>query len=281
MGQIENVGTYRGSIVDHGISASTGGFPQWVPKLLAMEKYNFDTEEWEDYSQYEDNEIQAYLVIIGAKGENLNCKQTCLITGWDGSDLQVLSEMNLEATGIQFRVEENTYNDKTRLQVAWVDEYDAKPGGTVRKATPDEIKALNAKFKKYLKPTKVVAATAKPVDAPATPKKKSTKKGTVVNKTDTPAPVEPQVTQSAPAAPSVPAEEAPMPKSAIPEGKCTQAEAYDEAYAAKTDDVTDEKFNEFWFAAIESVTGTKTYDGVEPEQWHHIKNNLMEKTAKF
>ncbi len=172
----------------------------------------------------------------------------------------------MSAVGIQFRVKEDTYENVTRLKIEWVDEYDAMPGsgGGVIKATPDELKAMNAKFKKFMKPKKVTPATAKPKNTPATPKKQSTKWK--------PKPV-------APVPPSSPAEETPLPKSAIPEGKCTQTEAFDEAYASKRGDITDEDFNKAWFEAILSVTGTTTYDGIIGEQWFHIKNELIEKTG--
>lgn len=81
MSAIENVGTYRGSIVDHGVSPSKNGAVDFSTALLAMEKYNFDTGEWEDYSKYDDNEITSHNYIYGAKGQiELTCKQVCKIT---------------------------------------------------------------------------------------------------------------------------------------------------------------------------------------------------------
>ena len=271
MSQIEQIGTYRGSIVEHGVGVtSKSSCPQWIAKFIAMEKYNNDTGEWEDFSQFVDNEITAYLVLFGKDGETLTCKQVCKATGWDGSDFQELDEADLSAVGVQVRVAENTYEGKTRLQVEWIDEYDAVPGNAIKKLSPDEIKLLNAKFKKYMKPKKVTPATAKPKDAPKPPKK-----GTVKVSEPLPEPV----SKLPPGVPEL--VEAPLPKSAIPEGKCTQTEAYDGAYSVKAADITDQQFNDHWFAAIESVTGAKTYDGVIDEQWFHIKEKLMEATAAF
>lgn len=265
MSRIEQTGFYRGSIVDHGIAPSKNGAVDFSVSLLAMEKYNFETEEWEDFSKYDDNEITGHNYIYGKKGETFVCEKVCKITGWDGSDLQELADADLSACGIQFCVEEDTYEDVTNLKVTRIDEYDARPGsgGGVIKGTPDEIKALQAKYKKYMKPKKVTPATAKPKDAPATPKKQSAKKD--------PAP---------PAPPSTP-EPAPMPKSAIPEGRCSRTEAYDACYEAKAPKITDKELNEEWFAAIISVTGSANQDNVEPEQWFHIKERVMEKTAQF
>jgi hypothetical protein len=269
MSRIEQTGTYRGSIVDHGISASKNGAADFSAALLAMEKYNFDTREWEDYSKYDDNEIVSHNYIYGKKGETFVCEKVRKITDWDGADLQELANMDLSACGIQFRVIEDTYEDVTSLKVDGINEYDAIPGSGsgVVKGTPDEIKALNAKFKKYMKPKQVTPATAKPVDIPATPKKQSTKKGTV-KVVETPVPVAP------PDAPT-----APLPKSAIPEGKCSRTEAYDDAYAMKVDSIADDAFNKEWFNAIESVTGSTSQDNIEPEQWFHIKNKLIEETG--
>jgi len=60
MSKISQEGTYRGSIVDHGISESKNGAADLVIDFVATEEWNPDINGWEDCSQYEDNEITGH-----------------------------------------------------------------------------------------------------------------------------------------------------------------------------------------------------------------------------
>jgi len=123
---IDRAGTFRGSILSHAVGATKNGFPQWTVQLFVAECYDEESGEWVDWSEVAENELTGFLVLYDGKGnQTLNHKQVEKVTGWDGMDFEVLDNMDLSELGIQFRVAENTYNDKTNLQVEWIDEYDA------------------------------------------------------------------------------------------------------------------------------------------------------------
>ncbi len=266
MSQINSTGTYRGKIVDHGVGATQkSNIPQWIASLTATERWDEETGQWVDWSGYEETEITAYLCLFDKKiNKCLNCTQVEKVTGWDGCDLQELSELDLSATGIQFRIETNTYVDdsgqtKSSLQVAWIDEYDAAPGRTVRKLDPAELKKLNAKYSKAMKPKTKPATAASPKAAPKAP---SRAPGIIEQKT-TKAP------------------EAPAASSDLPAGKCTHDEAWEQCVDLKAKGVTDEQLATTWVAAAKEIAPKTIEKKITEEQWFQIKELVLEKTAMF
>ena len=188
--------TYRGKFVDYGVSMSTGKFPQFVAELVALEAWDEEEQQWVDWSDVEENGIIAYLVLFGKKEETLNCQQVKAVTGWDGLSFQTLAAMDLSEVGIQFRVEPNTYNEKTSLQVAWIDVYDAIPGKSVRKLDAAELKGIDTQYASMLKQSaakKAPAKAGKATTLPASPgkvtaknTKATSKKGPVKQKDQAP-----------------------------------------------------------------------------------------------
>jgi len=273
MSQIDRENTFRGNIVEHGVSKTSGGFPQFIAKFDALEMFDPEIGEWVKWD-YDETEITGYFVLFGKNGETLTCTQVQKATGWDGASFAELAAMDLSAIAVQFRVERTTYKERERLEVTWIDEQDASPGRTVKKSTPEELKALDAKYKKFMKKS-----------APASAPKKTGKPGKVTKKgvkaTQEPGPVTPPptvpVANEAPASPPA----SPAEQLVLPAGKCTQQEAYETGHELKRDDITDVAFNEVWFKALEDVTGAKSYDNVTEEQWHEIKTQVLNKTSKF
>ena len=216
MKQVDREATFRGNIVNHAVSLTKNEYPQWVAELKAIEIWDDDDKVWVDWTDVEENGAIAYLVLFGGKGETLTCTQVKKATGWDGLSFTGLNELDLSETIIQFRMEYNTYNDKTTLQVAWIDEENAEPGTAIRTLKPDEMKALDAKFKQFM--TKAAPATAPAVGKPKAPGKVTAKgvkptqkKGPVVKKASKPptpgttpeAPPEAAVTSGMPAIPTI------------------------------------------------------------------------------
>ena len=160
MGLIEQEGTYRGNVLDHSVCLSTNSFPQLVLSLQGVEIYDTETESWHDWSDVPENELIAYLILVDSKNQRtLNYEQIQLALGWDGNSFSGLEELDLSEVKIQFRVEPNTYDGKTTLQVSWIDGYDAIPGRTLRKLDAQGLKSLDAQFKNILK-SKTKPATA-------------------------------------------------------------------------------------------------------------------------
>ena len=75
MSLISQEATFRCRIVDHGISFTTNQYPQWTARLRAVEIYDGEEKVWVDWSDVDENQITAYMVLIGSKGETLNVQQ--------------------------------------------------------------------------------------------------------------------------------------------------------------------------------------------------------------
>lgn len=263
---INQEGVYRGVIVDGGLGQSSGGFPQEVLSLKSVEVYDPDSDNWLS-ADPENNEITYYGVLFDSKDkETLNCKQLKKITGWDGKSFVELSELQLINMPIQFRVEERTYQENTTLQVTWIDTIDAPPFRTVQKLDKDDVHALQQRYASVLSATK---AAAKPVSAaPAKAAAKPVVKTPAVGK-----PTTPKVVSKPPAKPT------PKPASKTPVGKCTADEAYNECYALKRDDITDDKLNEIWLGVI--AAGGIDEDKITPKEWFLVKNEVLRQVSKI
>jgi len=276
MGMIDREGTFRGKILDHGVSSTKNDFPQFVTKLQAAEIYDFDEQVWVDWTDQDENEITAYLVMFGSKGETANYGQVKTVFSWDGADFQVLAEADYSELIVQFRVAPDTYEGKTRLKVQWIDTVDATPGSAVKKLDAKDLKALTAKYKNMMK------VGAKPVKAgakkPVAKKAAAPKSPGIITQKDkkeatapVPAPVDPDVTPPPP----------PEAPDGMVEGHCTKDEAWGEVTGLKMDSVDDEKLATTWLGAITTVAKTNDQEKVTDEQWFQIKTIVNKECAQF
>jgi hypothetical protein len=259
MGLINVAGYYKGHIVDAGLGQSSGGFPQEVLALKATEVYDPDGQEYLPADD-EHDEIMAYLILISSKDkETKSAQQLKKITGWDGASFVDLANMDLTDVELSFRVEENTYEGNTTLQVQWVAEPDATPGRTVTKLDPKDVEALQARYAGVL---------AKNKKAPAPVSAKGKGKGKAAAK----APARP----AAPKAPTKPAAKT------EPVGKCSPSDAYNECYALggvkENGDAAHKKLNEIWLAEVAKVN--KDESKITEEQWFEIKTTILKQVSK-
>jgi|GEM_PF-1801199 len=181
--KIDTMGNYRGEILESGLGVTQkSGFPQWVARLKALEKWvdsksemeHFKLSEpaWVDWSSFEE-EILCYMVLFKSAEEFtketslLNYEQLQAATGWDGTEFDSL--MTFAGKKISFRVEDHEYEGKTSMQVSWIDTWDADPVRKLRTLDTAEVAALS----KRLKITKAPAAAAAKA-APAKPGKPAT-----------------------------------------------------------------------------------------------------------
>lgn len=179
MSLIKQAATFRGIVSDKAVSLSTGGFPQLVMSLQTTEMYDPDLQEWVDWSEDEENETTAYLILFGGNGEaTRSAKQIMKVLGWSGESFQELDELEIGGP-IQFRTKENEYQGKISYQVAWIDVHDAEPGSSMKRLDKDELKRLDAKHATGLrkisggpKPKSVPAAPPKPPKSKSGPPKK-------------------------------------------------------------------------------------------------------------
>lgn len=286
---IEREATFRGNIIDHAVNLTTNEFPQFQCRLVAKEIWDEDEKKWVDWTDVEENEITAYLVLYGAKGEIFHCANIRKATGWDGLSFEQLANADLSEVIVQFRTEYNTYKDKTTLQVASLNHADAEPSRSVRKLEASEMKQLDAKYKSMLKNNAGKAAPAKagaktPVKKAATQTATEANKGKVTKKnvksTSPKGPVTKKST-APPAAPVAPAAPAAAADPEMPAGHCTKQEAWDAIVELKDKSVTDEANAKAYLDAILEVSGANDQDALTDEQWFTVKEIVLEKNAAF
>jgi len=258
MGLINIEGYFKGTIIDGGLGQSSGGFPQEVLALKATEVYDPDGDEYLPVDS-EHDEITAYLILISSKDkETKSAQQLKKIINWNGASFVDLCEMDLADIPLSFRVEENTYEGNTTLQVKWVAEPDASPTRTVSKISKEDAQALQARY------ASVLASTKTPTKAVSAKGKKTTAKG--------------KAKKGRPVAPKTPAADAPV-------GKCTADEAYNECYklsGATDGDEIEKKLNNLWQAeeAKASVMYNGDPDKITEEQWYEIKTTILKQVSK-
>lgn len=263
---ISNEGTYRGEILEGGLSESTNGFPQEVLKLKSTEVWDTESQEWLP-ADPENNEITAYCILFSGKDkETPSCKNLKKITGWTGASFADLDTMDLAGVPIQFRVEPHTYLENTTLQVSWIDVFEAVPGKTLRKLDKEGVAALQQRYATILASTKApVKAVSAPVSAAPAPKAapKTTPK---------------TAAKTIPAKPTVKPKGRPTVPVTTPSGKCTPDEAWDTVMSLKKDEITEEVMTGIWTNEVYKINPDP--DALTPEQWFQVKVRVLQLTGK-
>jgi hypothetical protein len=300
------LGSFRGTIEDAGVGVSSGGFPQFVAKLHVEEMYDEEQKEWAPWEEFDwtpdqvnDRTIFAYEILFGQKGATLSNDQVKKVTSWNGESFAGLAAMDHKGTKVQWRNETNTYEGNTTVQVAWLDEYDATPGGSVKKIDAKALADLDAKFADMLakkdaapakgKRTRKPAADA-PAEAPAeetvpeTPAEESTKpkrgrrsKAKIAAdkaaKEETAPPAEetaPPVEETAP-----PAEDA-SDLLLDNAGPCTKQEAWTDVNKGKRADVDVKELTAVWQKILKAVAPGKAADAITDEDWSAVRAGVLD-----
>lgn len=266
-------GTYRGSIIDHGVSLTTGGFPQVSMVLHAKEYYNEEEKAWVSWTDREDTDITAYLVLAGKEQKEIfHCRNIEKAVGWDGASWKSLAELDLSEVEVQFRIEENVYNDNTTLQVARIDHYDAEPGRSVRKLDAAELKALDGQFAPFFRKRKGESKPVKPVGRPVIPGKKPTVAP------EGPPDENPETIDSdgPPAAPPKKSGKTQKPKN---KKGITQGDAWAACKKAKDKSVSSSKLSEIWLQTVETLAPNGDEAQMTPELWLRVRDIVVEQVS--
>lgn len=293
MNKIDSIGTYVGEILESAVSLTTKGFPQWVARLKAEKKWVGDTEGMKHFKLEEpayvdwtsfDEEIVAYMVLFNSTSEQgftpetalLNYEQLQIATGWDGTEFETLANGSLVGKKILFRVEENTYQDKTRLQVNWIDDADAPAERQLKSLDLNDVKALGSKLigiTKKAAPAKPATAAKVPTAAPTKPGKPAAPTAPALAPTaaaPTAAPkAPPKKAKKTEAAPPPPAEE----KTGLPT-EATQEEAWGYVCSVKGDN-EDSVVEEAWIAACGEVANGRDEDTFTKTDWAKIRDIVI------
>ena len=300
MSLIDRTGTFRGYVTDSCVTVTRNGFPQFEARLHAIELYDEENEQWIDWSEYDENELTAYLTLFGGNGNpTLSAEQLQKALGWDGASLASLDEADYSKTMMQFRVDENTYEGKTTLRVQWVDHADAEPGKTIRRLDANEIKGLDAKYaaalrklsggvkpKKVDKPKpptpvedKIEPADANSVeDAKAAAKAKYDEKKARAEKAEAKAvkskkPPIPGKKKAEPTASGLTvAEKLELPPT------CSMDDAWEAVNEHASKLMTPQQISEAWLEVIENFGGEDAVNDMDGA-WANVRNVVIEKTC--
>jgi hypothetical protein len=275
--------------MQHAVNLSSGGHPQLQLTLAAVEQYDFETQQWADWSQY-DQGITGYLILAGKEGKaTKNAEQVMKVFKWDGMSFTGLDAMPITGSKVQFRVADNVYEGKTNQKVVWIDDYDAKPSsglGAVEKLDANKLAALDKQFAGTLKgltggKIAVAKAPATP-PAPPAPKKAAAPAVSAEDAADVqtrdpdciPNPVAapaPGIVRP-PAPPAPPKTKAGRPPKAKAEAPAPAAKVHTintawEEVVAQTEGVDDTARGEAWNSVMDQVAPGKADKDFTQEEW--------------
>ena len=274
MATINRTGTFRFGIVDAGIGETKNGFPQWLAQLQAVEYYDEDTEQWIDWTQYDEREITCYAVLFGGDGNpTLSAKQLQKALGWSGASFEELEYEHVGDVLFQGRVEEHTYQEKTSLQVVWIDAYDAEPGRTLQKLDSNGVKKMAAKYASKLRE---LSGGNKPKSVDKGAAKEAAKKRLADRKAKGEA-AESKAAGAEPPKPPKP----PKPPQTTPESppkqvqtQCDKGQAWIDCCKEHKESVTNEQLEAAWHEVIGSIGGE---DEVEKNgRWAEVRNKVLD-----
>jgi len=276
--EIDRAGTFRGFIVEHGVSQTTNKFPQFTARLRATEWYDEETGEYIPWEEY-DQTIDAYLVLYtkdeqGQWKELMNAGQLKKVLGWDGLTFEGLAAGQYSDKLVMFRVEEHEWKGKTKLQVQWLDEADASPTRQLPKYDTSKLKALTASMGGALTAA-TPAPTAAPVSAkPAVPPKAKRSRRKPLPKSN--AAAEPAVPSTGTPPPASPA-----PAPAVPSGPPSEPVTKNSAWAKvnELNSVGDEKLAAIWLDEAKKIG--KAENIFTTDDWHTLQEAVLAQVSKF
>lgn len=284
MNPIDRTGTFLGKIGASGIDTTKKGYPQWVAQLTATKRYVEDAAEMAHfqitepaYVDWAGDTIMAFMVLFKSADQFnddtalLNYGQLQAATKWDGASFDALGDASLLGKEILFRVEENTFEGKTRLQVNWIDAADASPTRTMKSLDAAGIKGLNAKLQ-IKKKIVAAAAPARPVAAP---------KPAAPAPVTTPAvaiPAEPAKPKGPPkkkaAVVAAPVVDAAAPAKTERTAQTTQLDAWNYVIENKGSN-SDDTIAEAWQAACQEVGENKNESDFTPTDWAKVRDIVI------
>lgn len=284
--RIDSTGTYLGTIVEHSLGETKNGFPQFIVRVKADEKYVADTDglahfkltepQYVDWSSFDEEQL-GYLVLFKSKDQLddstklLNYEQLQLATGWEGTSFDDLNNGKFVGKKILFRVEENEYQGKVSLQMNWIDSVDAAPERSLKSLDVNKVKGLNALLKTTVKksPAPVAAKPAKPGKPAVSPT------------TAAPAPSTPTAAAAPKTAPKAPKAPKAPPASAPATPELTKTEAWDALLASPAaGEVEDSEIETAWLTASTEVLADRTEDKATSADWAAIRDSAIAKLVK-
>jgi hypothetical protein len=297
MQQIDRAGTFRGFIVEHGVSETNKGYPQFVGEFKAVEFYDETGEltggepgyiDWAPYDQG----TTLYLVLYtkGADGqwvELKNAEQVKKALAWDGLSFESLANGDYHEKMIVVRMKEEEYQGRVRIKGDWIDAADANPVKTLPKFDAAKLAGLTAKIggilaAKATAPTPAkapVPATAKPAGAPTAPPrgKPGPKPKAKPALPTAPAPTPAVPASAAPSGSPPPTPTTPPPAPATPTTKLSAWEKVNKLSGCEGDAAKEAKVAEVWIEEVMKLG--KTEDKMTSDDWHTVQEAVLARVS--
>lgn len=143
--EADREGNFKCQIIEYGVKKMDSGAVGVTLKVRLMAHYNFETEEWVPWSEY-DMEAWGTVWVIKKDGKLNKIGAESLIehAGWDGY-LESIVEHRWEPTDCQVSLKENTYEGKTTYPINYVNALDRVPG-QLGNVDTDEAKSLDTQY---------------------------------------------------------------------------------------------------------------------------------------
>jgi hypothetical protein len=144
--QLSQVGSVRGEIIEYGLFEPESGAVGVNIKVRIDEAYDPETQQWDDWRQY-DLETDGCIWVIKKDGtiNKVSAENLMRAAGWDGN-LESVARTQWQPKPVQVKVQTDDYNDTTRYRIAFVNEYDRVPSARIGNIDPEKAKALQAKY---------------------------------------------------------------------------------------------------------------------------------------
>lgn len=271
-------GTYKGRILEHALSETRRGLPQFIVRLFATEIYDEAEKEWIGIEAHDGEAEIAYLVLCTPTQEIFHVANLREALDWTGGTFESLAKGDWVGVDVQYRVEENDYNGSVTQKVVWVRGADA-PVGNCRPASAEAVKVMDQKFGGFLKNsatgTKNVTPPVPSKPKPAASTKKTTKKSTKAAPASAP-----PIPQEQSATPPVEQTEDPAKDDAPPVSKANfferQVATEEETWnlvceAGELSEESEKNIEQYWF------DGKKMYG----DEWNKVKQYVLEQMIPF
>lgn len=147
---VDRPGTFRGNIVEYALKEMESGAV--AVAIRAELTHFFDNGEWVDWIPYT-QEAAGDVWIVKKDGSPNKGQVDNLIrfAGWDGDIMSVINQ-TWEATPCQLAIQEDTYNGQTRKKIAFVNDYNRDPSGSLGgNVDAEKAKQLAMRFGSQLK----------------------------------------------------------------------------------------------------------------------------------
>lgn len=292
---MDQEGTWRGTVAEAAVSQTKKGFPQYVVRLDATQKYVDSSTEMEHYGLTEPGwvdvsdwgeSITGYLVLCNEDKKLLNYEQVMKAFGWDGKSFSGLNGLNVEGREVLFRTENNEYEGNTRLQVNWVDDKDAPVNRELQRLDDAKLSDLDAKFKGLIgggdtPPAKPAAAKPKAGKAASKPEETAPESAAKPGKAKAKAGKAPPTASKPPKASAPPLSEDDIPFDAgtlfesVPETPADAQVAVWEAVNSVKGETADSEVGNAWIEACREVGGDRSEDTFTRTDWIAIGNHVI------